>query len=550
MSVESVPASASIDVLGLSRRVYKGLQRAGVDTVPQLVMLSKAELRAIPSLGEVALAEIQAKLERYRDQEGLPPQAESALTLEEERAGVDERPRDDAPLSVLGLSDPVAQVLTEARISTVGELVAVPLGHFVASKRLGRKARREVEKRLRKYLRGHPAALPAPVTPTLDPELLRGATAAPLDRIPLARLGLPEEQARELYALGVESVGELVRCPRSLLDQSHAVQSGLERYLTWLVTHGKGQWEAEEHAEGISPLHRQALNSNDGNGLDGLVGAWLEPLPEREEAVIRWRFGLDEEPTTLKVAAARLGIGRQRARQIQKRALATLAEPAQWTIITPWRALLLHLLTQAGGLMGIRQLNAAVRGEVRVENLDPVGAARLVAKIDPELKWLASAQALGLTREPLSEVKEIQKRLLRILKRQERPIATKRLLALFRESGYAQKQGGALSEVFLGACLRHHPKIVIEAGRCIHIRWTGGHLELLVRVLRTLDRPTHFKMITKRANAGLAADKQLLPRQISTFLRKRPDIFVYLEGGIFGLKEWGMQDSFRLSVSA
>jgi RNA polymerase primary sigma factor len=46
----------------------------------------------------------------------------------------------------------------------------------------------------------------------------------------------------------------------------------------------------------------------------------LSQLPEREQQVLRWRFGLDDEPKTLEEIGALLGVTRERVRQIEARA--------------------------------------------------------------------------------------------------------------------------------------------------------------------------------------------------------------------------------------
>ncbi|ORA01381.1 sigma factor-like helix-turn-helix DNA-binding protein, partial [Mycobacterium arosiense] len=52
---------------------------------------------------------------------------------------------------------------------------------------------------------------------------------------------------------------------------------------------------------------------------------WLGELSEREREVLAGRYGLhDREPETLEVLAARLGLTRERIRQIQQEALVKL----------------------------------------------------------------------------------------------------------------------------------------------------------------------------------------------------------------------------------
>jgi len=79
--------------------------------------------------------------------------------------------------------------------------------------------------------------------------------------------------------------------------------------------------DSEDFAE---PLDREALRK----GFERL----LDSLSERERQVIEWRFGLaGRPPLTLSDIGERLDVSRERVRQIEKQALASLRDlsPAQ-----------------------------------------------------------------------------------------------------------------------------------------------------------------------------------------------------------------------------
>jgi RNA polymerase primary sigma factor len=55
----------------------------------------------------------------------------------------------------------------------------------------------------------------------------------------------------------------------------------------------------------------------------------LSQLPAREQQILRLRFGIDEQPKTLEEIGGRLGITRERVRQIEKRAKDRLRQTAR-----------------------------------------------------------------------------------------------------------------------------------------------------------------------------------------------------------------------------
>jgi len=59
--------------------------------------------------------------------------------------------------------------------------------------------------------------------------------------------------------------------------------------------------------------------------VERLLESWIDALSSREKEVLEGRFGLhDREPETLEVLSDRLGLTRERVRQIQNEALLKL----------------------------------------------------------------------------------------------------------------------------------------------------------------------------------------------------------------------------------
>jgi RNA polymerase nonessential primary-like sigma factor len=79
--------------------------------------------------------------------------------------------------------------------------------------------------------------------------------------------------------------------------------------------HTLGDFMADEYAEdptGVTQNHE----------VERLLASWIDALSHREKEVLEGRFGLhDREPETLEVLSDRLGLTRERVRQIQNEAL-------------------------------------------------------------------------------------------------------------------------------------------------------------------------------------------------------------------------------------
>jgi RNA polymerase primary sigma factor len=78
------------------------------------------------------------------------------------------------------------------------------------------------------------------------------------------------------------------------------------------------------------PEQSEPLEDLDRALLSQAAARALSVLPSREQQILRWRFGLEgEREHTLEQVGGKLGLSRERVRQLESRALARLREPAQ-----------------------------------------------------------------------------------------------------------------------------------------------------------------------------------------------------------------------------
>jgi RNA polymerase nonessential primary-like sigma factor len=84
----------------------------------------------------------------------------------------------------------------------------------------------------------------------------------------------------------------------------------------------------DEHTLGDSMADELAVDPTgvaQNHEVERLLDSWIDALSQREREVLEGRFGLhDREPETLEVLSDRLGLTRERVRQIQNEALLKL----------------------------------------------------------------------------------------------------------------------------------------------------------------------------------------------------------------------------------
>jgi RNA polymerase primary sigma factor len=139
--------------------------------------------------------------------------------------------------------------------------------------------------------------------------------AVQLDRAPT------DEEVAEKTQLALKHVKEVRSAARTVASLDKPVADDSDTAFGDLVAQESGNVEEEVVlALGDDALHRA-----------------IEALPEREQLVIKLRYGLDadQDPRSLEEIGRRLGITRERVRQIEMQALARLAEQREIAALSP-----------------------------------------------------------------------------------------------------------------------------------------------------------------------------------------------------------------------
>lgn len=555
-----------IGVLRLSLDTYNALWQAGVLTLGQLVHMSSREILDIQGIDEKELAEIGRKLQLYDElfvpEQAMPSESEAFLSEEFSVSSCDNRVSVSASASivVLDLSARSHNALTRGGVDTIGQLAQMSSKQIRGIYNIGEKSLAEIEKKLEVYLNEHSLRVAMPVesklsSPLIDSALHRRAECAPLDNISVERLGLPDVWQTQLLEAGIMSIGKLACQTSDAFDEPVLLKQRLRRYLTWLVEQDESIWADEVVGQDISPLHRIELSET---SLDGLIEVWLslpKSIDDRDRQVIHWRYGIYGERLTLEEIGSRLGVSRERARQLEKRALDHLSMPQHCVVIRPLVALLVYLLEQAGSLMNEEQVNAALQQEIVVNNVDPIGVVHLLFEINNEInndvKWLRGIEAWGLKSAPLDEVLGMQKRLARILEKERVPLSVEEAIARFKSTRFYRNRQEKLEDGFILACLRVHPEISIDdEDKCGLKQWEHHRLNETILALREIGEPVHYTVIAERTNALLEPEVQTSAHNIHAHMQRQPDVFVRVGHGIYGLAEWGLHDDGSLANAA
>lgn len=470
-------------------------------------------------------------------------------------------PWQEYTIDVLGLSVRPYNALRRAEVHTLGQLIVrVKFGDLHEIRNFGVKSTNEVEEKFRTYLGSlgdvDIEAVFQPEQEIISLDTSR-ETTLPLPQPVLhpvwhlhsiTKLGLSPRLYRLLQKSGcitLETVALLAEKtnPRDAgiigfgIKQLEYLKASLKVYLASLP---ESAFKLVNPAYGSATTPSNEANLNGNEDLRGLslqeeIQVWLTSLyKERERDIIKWRYGLEQESLTLEEIGQKLGITRERIRQIEHRALLRLTQSIECkTILEQIMVYLRAAFDNAGGILTDDEI-IAVATDFVPKDISESGLLNLLARISGKFKYDSQVEVWTWGKLPITAIHRQIKKILR-----STPLMSDTVLLTQLQKTYPN-----LEISFLQACLRTHPDIEqTEDGRVTFKKWARRRTGIIIQALRQIGRPAHFTEITEIVNQLLPPEAQVEPHNIHAQIQRLANTFVWVERGTYGLAEWGLERS-------
>lgn len=290
--------------------------------------------------------------------------------------------------------------------------------------------------------------------------------------------------------------------------------------------------------------HKESLQNFE---LSIIITKILEPLKEREKAILSKRYGLQgEKLQTLKTVGEEQGLTRERVRQIEKDLLKNLKRGVQdlETFIVA-RNLLLTTIAEHGDIMS----ESALLDYLGIDSEDEANAMRFLLNLMTELEEheedanvKQSWAKLGFDKEFLHEFILNTKN---VLENHGKPLSAEQFIQNFQESAfYKNNELRLTSKVvinLLATIAGIHKNPFGEYGMHhwseIKPKDVGDKAYL---VMKHHGKPEHYSAITDLINQN-ALDKRTAYKETVHNKLIKDKRFVLVGRGIYALSEWGYQ---------
>lgn len=270
----------------------------------------------------------------------------------------------------------------------------------------------------------------------------------------------------------------------------------------------------------------------------------LRLLKSRDRSVLKERFGLEgEKRATLEEIGKRLGVTRERIRQLEKAALKRLRESRKEKLQALTEPLVNHLRKQ-GGAASLEEL----AGYFNLQEEKDKRALALLANLAPDLVPLSFAdacrEAWGIREAPWEQAGETVEKAKEIFRKGGKLLKFDSFWQKFKESESLEKRVGSVSPEWVRAVLATSQVFGRSGdlwGLSVWPTVTPKRIrDKIYLVLKRGGHPLHFRQIAIEVARQFPSDKKVLSRTVHNELigDKR---FVLIGRGIYALKEWGYQ---------
>jgi DNA-directed RNA polymerase alpha subunit len=512
-NVKSLSEAIAIDDfiagLNLSVRASNVLRRMEIRSYPELLTINEDLLNRQRNCGRKTIAEIMDLLTPLKSHYPEQPKP---------------KPHFSSDIQSLGLSVSATDALRRLGVNTTSELATTADEELLGMKS-GLTNLAEIRERLWDFF----------VTTEEAQTLLD-------DKNPVEYLRLSVRATHGAHALKITNVGDLAAVRNhQLLELANMGKKSVREIHTKLLRYF---------------VERDSLGAKQRDQLPDspklFVEKLLAELPQNLREILGRRFGLwNRKPEILQDIGDSRGCTRERIRQLESKALASLNWPGNQKIV---RRFLDRLYKKHFSTVLQKDYGIATEDELRSVFLSLFGHLQegmSVEKLLSKAFWngdslyeqccLKAQNGVftaneKLRREYLDTMTLVEKHLAHAKK----PVPISDLLLIIRSEG-PQISNGTVQRI-----LQVAPSLQTDdKGLCGLSEWqymrpkTLG--DMIVRALVDIGKPAHFTQITMRINEKFSPQAPLNLRNVHARLLYGQETFVWQSSGVYGLTAWGLK---------
>ena len=366
---------------------------------------------------------------------------------------------------------------------------------------------------------------------------------ATLDRVPISALCLSSRAQSRLRSANIESIGQLLRCSvADLLSIWHMGQKTAHEIVEKLNAFLCSVGSTEGYAKPTPTVLNKRSDETDlrTSTISGALEYLLQELGPRQARVLDLRYGLkDGKRRTLEEIGLEFEVSRERVRQIQVKALRRLNHPSKRKYLEVISTLLENVFQKAGGILRESEILSRL-GITTIGNFHPAGLFRFVLQLSSKFVEIGD-EIWALAEYPLRYIPTVVENAVRLLEARRSRMRFNILVSEIKRVSSITEAVPTLDSLFIEACIKAGPEVeVMSDGWCGLTKWRTRYLDETVQVLRDEGKPLHYTVITKRVN-DLLSNKRVSDHSVHALLQRWEAIFVRVEPGTYGLREWGLK---------